>query len=160
MINSTAAPFWIFRVREKKQLLALRQKARQIGHLLHFPPVEEACIAAGAFAVGIQAREAFGEFEVCFELDQHSLTVHARPIPTIGTAVEPKSLLKLTKSLPEAAKGYSVVDLGWLIARINEGTPIDLFGETRKQNEEILYLLHLLRHPEEHQLHGRNSSAA
>ena len=142
-------PFWTFRVVEKKDLLALRQKARQIAHLLHFPPLEETCIAAGVFAVGAKAKESLAEFDVCFQLDPLSLTVYACPTATNVLSEESKSLLKLIKPLPEAAKGISVVDLGWLIPRINENMPSDLFGELTKQNQEVLLLLHLLRQQNE-----------
>ena len=47
----------------------------------------------------------------------------------------------------------------FLIGRINEQTPSDLFGELNKQNQEILLLLHLLHHPAD-QLGQKSTSAA
>ena len=142
-------PFWTFPLREKRDFLALRQKARQIAHLLHFPPLEEACVTAGVFAVAACARERIAAPEICFHLDQHHLTVTARPQ---AESVPPhpenlRDLLRLAKPLPEAARNFAAADLGWLIVRINDNTPADLFGELCKQNQEVLQLLHLLHHP-------------
>ena len=58
------------------------------------------------------------------------------------------SVLKLSKPLPEAAQKESPEDLGWLIARINDQTPRDLYGELVKQNQDVLQMLYLLQHPE------------
>ena len=99
MPNST--PFWLFPVRDKRDFLALRQKARQIAHLLHFPPLQEACVAAGVFAIAAQARETLGACEICFQLEQQHLTVQARTLASeAGTAKpadSPRPLLKLSK---------------------------------------------------------------
>ena len=72
---------------------------------------------------------------------------------------EIRTLLKLAKPLPEPARHFAADDLGWLIARINDNTPADLYGELCKQNQEILQLLHLLHHPGE-QAAGASISAA
>jgi hypothetical protein len=142
----SSTPFWRFPVREKRDFLALRQKARQIAHLLHFPPLEEACVAAGVFAIAAQARQRLGECEVCFHLEQHHLIVEARALAgSARPADDTGPLLKLAKPLPEAARPFAAEDLGWLMGRINDGAPADLFGELRKQNEEILLLLHLVQ---------------
>ena len=157
-------PFWTLRVHEKREVLVARQKARQIAHLLHYPPLEEACVAAGVFAIAAQAREHYEICDICFQLDSQHLVVFARPLnqPDVLEAPQAKSngpMLKLSKSLPEAAKGYSVDELAFLIGRINEQAPADLFGELSKQNQEILILLHMLNHPEE-QLTSKSTSAA
>jgi len=193
---AASKPFWTLRVHDKRDVLVARHKARQMAHLLHFPPLEEACIAAGVFAIAAQARDHYEIYDLCFQLDHHQLVVFARPLHADevpapcatrakSTASESESremchaavsattssaarsemskstapLLKLAKALPEAARGYAVDDLAFLIARINEQAPADLFGELSKQNQEILFLLHLVRHPEE-QLNQKSTSAA
>lgn len=189
-------PFWTLRVHDKRDVLVARHKARQMAHLLHYPALEEACIAAGVFAIAAQARDHYEIYDLCFQLDHHQFVVFARPLhpeedftpPSPGHAKgilgeleaqachsparsatsslarnEPSKnatpLLKLAKALPEAARGYAVDDLAFLIARINEQAPADLFGELSKQNQEILFLLHLLSHPDE-QLRQKSPSAA
>ncbi len=192
---AASKPFWTLRVHDKRDVLVARHKARQIAHLLHFPPLEEACIAAAAFAIAAQARDQFEICDLCFHLDPNQLTIHAKPLhegePSIatmpqlhgvvreGAANESKpsavagnvastkgdgvknssSLMKLAKALPEAARGFAVDDLAFLMGRINDQAPADLYGELSKQNQEILLLLHLLHHPEE-QLSQKSTSAA
>ncbi len=184
-------PFWTLRVHDKRDVLVARHKARQMAHLLHFPPLEEACIAAGTFAIAAQARDHYEIYDLCFQLDHHQFVVFARPLHAeeFSAPCPPRAknlaneadsrevphaaaatargettkgaapLLKLAKALPEAARGFAVDDLAFLIARINEQAPADLFGELSKQNQEILFLLHLLSHPQE-QLNLKSTSAA
>lgn len=160
---AASKPFWTLRVHEKRDVLIARHKARQIAHLLHFAPLDEACVAAGVFAIAAQARAHYEICEICFQLDTQHLVVFARAM-TAGEDEEstPKSsqpLLRLAKPLPEAAKGYAIDDLAFLIGTINQQAPADLFGELNQQNQEILFLLHLLNHPEE-QLNQKSTSAA
>lgn len=138
-------PFWSFEVRERRELVILRQKARQIAHLLHFPPFGEACVAAGAFAAAAHARERHPAIRVDVALDQRRLVI--APHPADGTAFTPGSLLKLERPLPEAARAFDPDDLGWLIACINDHTRNDVYGEVCRQNQEVLELLHLVAHP-------------
>ncbi|MCE9553142.1 MAG: hypothetical protein K8T91_07160 [Planctomycetes bacterium] len=152
-------PFWTLRVHEKRDVLVARQKARQIAHLLHFPPLEEACIAAGTFAVAAQARDHYEICDLCFQLDHHQLVVFAKPLGDEPSVPSAKSLMKLAKPVPDAARGYSVDELAFLIGRINDQAPADLFGDLSKQNQEILLLLHLLNHPAD-QLGQKSTSAA
>jgi hypothetical protein len=187
-----AKPFWTLRVHDKRDVLVARHKARQMAHLLHYPPLAEACIAAGVFAIAAQARDHYEIYDLCFQLEHHQLIVFARPLHAddgMGTGATRKGsaeagpisfhggaapantatrsepsrgtapLLKLAKALPEAARGFAVDDLAFLIGRINEQAPVDLFGELNKQNQEILFLLHLLNHPQE-QLGQKSTSAA
>lgn len=147
-------PFWTLRVHEKRDVLVARQKARQIAHLLHFAPLDEACVAAGVFAIAAQAREQFEIADICFHLENNQLVVCAKPLgAALGAAlvaagaVEAKApLMKLAKALPDAAREFAVDELAFLIGRINDQAPVDLYGELSKQNQEILLLLHLLTH--------------
>jgi hypothetical protein len=140
-------PPWTFVLRERRDVLVVRQRARQVAHLLQFPPLEQACIAAGVFMIADQARRAYSVPELCFELLEGNLNVFARPSAESLKRTE-EALLKLSKPLPEAARKESPEDLGWLIARINDQTPRDLYGEVCKQNQDVLHLLHLLQNTE------------
>ena len=142
-----STPQWAFPLREKRDVLVVRQRARQVAHLLRFSPLDQACIAAGVFMIADQARRAYSASEICFRLEDRQLTVCARPTAECLSKAD-ASLLKLTKPLPEAAQKESPEDLGWLIARINDQTPRDLYGELVKQNQDVLEMLHLLQHPE------------
>jgi hypothetical protein len=142
-----STPQWTFPLREKRDVLVVRQRARQVAHLLHFSPLDQACIAAGVFMIADQARRVFSASEICFGLEDRQLIVSARPT-TESPSQADASLLKLAKPLPAEAQKQSPEDLGWLIARINDQTPRDLYGELVRQNQEVLQLLHLLQHPE------------
>jgi hypothetical protein len=142
-----STPHWTFPLRAKRDVLVVRQRARQVAHLLHFSPFDQACIAAGVFMIADQARRAFSASEICFRLEDRQLTVFAQPTTECSSNAE-AHLLKLTKPLPEDAQKQSPEDLAWLIARINDQTPCDLYGELVKQNQDVLQLLHLLQHPE------------
>jgi hypothetical protein len=142
-----STPQWTFPLREKRDVLIVRQRARQIAHLLHFSPLDQACIAAGVFMIADQARRVFSVSEICFGLEDGQLTVFARPTSeSLSKADGPLS--KLAKPLPAEAQKQAPEDLGWLIARISDQTPRDLYGELLRQNQEVLQLLHLLQHPE------------
>jgi hypothetical protein len=142
-----STPQWTFVLREKRDVLVVRQRARQVAHLLQFSPLDQACIAAGVFMIADQARQAFSVPEICFQLDDRQLTVCARPTAeSLAKAETP--ILKLAKPLPEGTRKESPEEIAWLIARINDQTPRDLYGELLKQNHDVLQLLHLLQHPE------------
>jgi hypothetical protein len=143
-----STPQWTFSLRANRDVLVVRQRARQVAHLLHFSPLEQACIAAGVFMIADQARRAYSASEICFGLEDRQLTVCARPLPGERPLKTEAALLKLAKPLPEAAQKESPEDLGWLIARINDQTPPDLYGELLKQNQDVLQMVHLLQHPE------------
>ena len=143
-----STPHWTFPLREKRDVLVVRQRARQVAHLLHFSPLDQACIAAGVFMIADQALRANSASEICFGLEDRQLTVSARPIAEERPSKPDVSLMKLKKPLPVAAQKQSLEDLGWLIARINDQTPRDLYGELLRQNQDVLQLLYLLQHPE------------
>ena len=91
-----STPQWTFVLREKRDVLAVRQRARQVAHLLQFSPLEQACIAAGVFMIADQARRAFSVAEICFRLEDRQLTVSARPTAD--------SLSKAETSVMEASR--------------------------------------------------------
>ena len=142
-----STPQWTFPLRVKRDVLVVRQRARQVAHLLRFSPFDQACIAAGVFMIADQARRAYSVSEIRFAIEEKHLIVCARPTEE-SVARGDASLLKLAKPLPESAQKESPGDLGWLISRIIDQTPRDLYGEMVKQNQDVLQMLHLLQHPE------------
>jgi hypothetical protein len=148
----TAHPFSTFPVRGKKDAIRARHRARQIASLLRFSPQEQACIAAGTFAVVCQALDVLGKALLCFQIEANQLQVFIR----VGGQAERRArgrrsgsadgdarpLLRLVKPLPEE-QPMSEADLAWLIDNAEE-SPIELFEEVVKQNQEVLGLLHEL----------------
>lgn len=153
MANQT--PFWTYRVQAPRDLVMVRQKARQAAHLLHFSPLEIACVAAGAFTVAEQAWQLHRDCVIRFQIQPNHLVVSSSP-NEMTEGIADTRLLKLSKPLPEAARQYSVEDLAFLLAKINDNVPADLVGELRQQNQEVLHLLHLLNHPQD----GQNRAAS
>jgi hypothetical protein len=140
-----AKPFLILAVRGKKEVLALRQKARLVARLLHYEPREQTCIAAGAFAVAQQAWGKLGEVQICFHIDQDHFHIFAqtRSQEASETAAD-SGLLRLTKPLP-SEKRLSDVDVAFLVSKMGSALAGNLFDEIVKQNHEVLTLLQELQ---------------
>ena len=150
----SASPFLTLSIRGKKDVILARHRARQVALLLRFPVQEQACIAAGTFAVACRARDSLGRFHLCFQVEDNHLRVYARSVasdvPTSTTAVnrfaavqEGEGLLRLEKQLPEPVP-LALTDLAWLVHN-GGGDGSGLFEEVVKQNGEILMLLHELQ---------------
>ena len=154
----TAHPFSTFPVRGKKDAIRARHRARQIASLLRFPLQEQACIAAGTFAVACQALDVLGKALLCFQLEDNQLQVYIRTGGQIERQRRRKrhelvdgdgpSLMRLVKRLPEE-QPISEADLAWLIHNADE-SPVELFEEVVKQNQEMLSLLHELAASQKH----------
>jgi hypothetical protein len=155
----TITPFLTCKLRGKKDAILARQKARRIASLLCYPPHEQACIAAGVFVVACQGLALLGKARLCFQIENRQLQVFAQqaiseqsntcPAPAnriteVLREVDPKTLYRLTKPLPPEQQ-VSEKDLGWLVHKVEETAPDNLFGEIVRQNQEILSLLHELR---------------
>jgi hypothetical protein len=140
-------PFLILKVRGKKEILALRQKARLVAQLLRYEPYEQTCIAAGAFAVARQALAQMGKARICFQIEAEQLHIFAQGCRADGeAAAEPgRMLLRLAKPLP-AERGLAEVDVAWLVKSMDLTVSNGLFEEVVKQNQEVLTLLHELQH--------------
>src|SRR5438105_1663292 len=146
-----AHPFLTFPIRGKKDAIRARHQARLVASLLHFSPLEQVCIAAGAFAVVCQALPVLRKFALCFEIDGEQLHVYARqpsiapeeakPVNRIKShTAEAPALLRLAKRLP-GDQAVAEADLAWLVHNA-ESRPAKLFDEVIKQNQEVLALLH------------------
>src|SRR5579883_3222167 len=129
-----AEPFFTFPVRGKEDAIRVRHHARHIASLLRFPPLEQACIAAGTFALVAGALRLLGPFEVCFRLADGHLHVNV--------AADVAGLMRLAKPLP-SSDVPAPEDLAWLVCRADFGSH-GLFEEVAKQNQEVLALLHEL----------------
>jgi hypothetical protein len=152
----TITPFLSLKLRGKKDAVLLRQRARRVASLLCFDPHEQACIAAGAFVVACQALSVFRKARICFQIDHHQLQIFAQEalpaeradgqrIAGLLPEVDPKTLFRLTKALPEQTHGTEEMDLGWLVRKVEETACDSLFDEMIKQNQEVLALLHEVR---------------
>ena len=156
----TIAPFLALKLRGKKDAVLARQRARRVASILTFDVHEQACIAAGTFVVACQALVLFGKARLCFQIQNHQLHVFAQDMNAETDAAlqpvskrlagmfpegDPKTLFRLTKSLPPQLHPAEEVELGWLVNQVEKKACNGLFDEIVKQNQEVLGLLHELR---------------
>jgi hypothetical protein len=135
-------------VRSKRDVLAARQRARQLARLLRFEPREQLCIAAGTFAIAAQALRWYGSATLYFEISADTLLVtrrlgRRRPRSrknSIPTAYDGQ-IERLVKPLPGSGAAFAPEDLIWIAAQLTQRTPLDVFEEMESQNHEMLALL-------------------
>lgn len=152
----TISPFLSLKLRGKKDAVLTRQRARRVASLLCFDPHEQACIAAGTFVIASQALTVFREPRICFLIENHQLHIFAQESQIADPAegqrlagllseVNARKLFRLTKALPEQTLSTELLDLGWLVRKVEETACDGLFDEMVKQNQEVLALLHEVR---------------
>lgn len=152
----TITPFLSLKLRGKKDAILSRQRARRVASLLCFDPHEQACIAAGTFVIACQSLTVHAKARICFQIDNHQLHIFAQATEVSKPAdgqrlaglfneVDPKTLFRLAKNLPEQTNAAEEMDLGWLVRKVEETACDGLFDEIVKQNQELLALLHEVR---------------
>jgi hypothetical protein len=144
-------------------VVAVRQHARQIAGLLGFGPSEQARIAAVVFEIAQHAVTFARRVSIQFQLVGNTLRV----LPVSSRAqrsaraerFDPRGMRRLLKylqrechrhdervsmlsvPLPEEPLAPAREDLPWLIEELVRRTPLSLFDEIHKQNQEVLRLL-------------------
>jgi len=136
-------PLITLSLKSKRDVLFARQRARQIAVLFHYSPQDQACIAAGAFAVAIQALRNAKGCQLRMQIDNKVLQIF--PVPKEGDGNPSPTSLRLEKPLPLAAADLSPEDVAWLLYQLNRQTQFHMFEEIEHQNQEMLALLHDLR---------------
>src|SRR5438132_9948522 len=101
-------------LRSHRDVLLARQKARQIAVLFRFSPREQACIAAGAFAVAAQALRRSRSGELCIQVVNTTLHVFAQ-VKHARQPSHPPASLRVIKALPAAGPGLAAEDVAWLV---------------------------------------------
>ncbi|MBY0526661.1 MAG: hypothetical protein K2R98_24910 [Gemmataceae bacterium] len=118
-------------LRRRRDLLAARQRARQIASLLGFDRDERAVVAATAFEFARLTLEERDGATLHFVLAADRLQVFA----------EPGMSFRLERPLPEKGRAMCAEDVRWAVQELQMLTPIDLFEEVHHQNQEILLAL-------------------
>lgn len=134
-------------LRNKRDTIIARQRARQIAGLLGFDTQQQAGIAAGVFAIAWQVLSMRSPIELSFHLDDGLLRVLARSRRRASDpdrTAAPTSVSCLEKSVPDRAK-LSFEDLVWAIDRLDEITPALMYEEVYRLNQELLATLHALQ---------------
>lgn len=130
-------------LRSKRDAVVVRQRARQAAKLLLFDASEQACIAAGAFAIAVQALRWNKRGSLCLQTDRNQLTIFAQSKRDTGPS------LRLVKPLPAGLRERSADDVGWILQQLEQLAPVDLFEEFQTQNQEMLATLHALQRAHE-----------
>lgn len=128
-------------LRQKRDLLVVRQRARQLAGLLGFEPAEQAGFAAAVFALACHAAGGRARVTLTFHAGPETLEVLAAAGGSRGEI----PALRLVKALPGKGRGMTVADVAWAVKQLDRHTPPDLFEEVCKQNQELLQALHVLR---------------
>ncbi len=137
-------------LRSRRDVLQARQRARQVAALLHFSPDEQACIAAGAFAVAMEALRRSASGELCLQIENHALHIFPQLAsvrsnqPAILSFFAAQRSLCMIKTLPADAPPLADDDLAWIAVQLQECASQSLFEEVRNQNQEVLALLSAL----------------
>src|SRR5262245_18840270 len=135
-------PFLTLPVRSCRDLVHVRQRARQVAGLLRFEPHDVVAIAAGAFVVAERAKTILQHATVCFAVVDRHLRVYAR---ASKSQVLPSELIVLSRPLPHDDRQVAVADITWLIRQVQLLAPTSLRAELARQNLEVLELLTALR---------------
>jgi hypothetical protein len=157
------------KLRGRRDLVLARWRARQIAGLLGFEFQEQAGIAAAVFEIAQQSYKRRVGVLIRFQLKEELLQVFAvggrprqpagRPPgdrdpcgirrfldwlgggPTAGTPAW------LTRPVPKKALAPAREDLPWLVEVLARHTPLDLFAEIQKQNQELVRALQAVKTP-------------
>lgn len=119
-------------LRKKRDLVRSRQRARQIAGLLGFDAREQMEFAAAVFELArvVQREERCGRLR--FRLG--ATVIRVEPVQSnLGLCLE--------KPVDEARFRMSREDLVWAVRELDHGTPLNVFEEMEKQNQELLTVL-------------------
>ena len=120
-------------LRTKRDAVVARQRARQAAALLRFDIVEQATIAAGAFAIAVEALAGRGACPLFIRVTDGALLIDSE-----GAS------LRLVKPTPLAARSLPASEFTWMMRQLQELEGGPLFDEFRAQNQEMLHVLHLM----------------
>ena len=128
----------LFRVAvgSKHDVVRARQRARQIAGMLGLAPLEQAAVAATVFYLADQARTSCVSPTLRFAVEDGHLLV----APVEAAPGHAASSLCLRYPLPRRADALPAIDLAWIAGELDERTPLDLFAEMQRQNQELLAL--------------------
>jgi hypothetical protein len=134
------------RLRNKRDAMVARQRARQLAGLLGYDNHDQAVIAAGVFAIAWQVLGLRSPVELSFDIENNLLRVFARSRrrPADEATSPSTSVLCLEKPVPERTR-IGLDDLAWAIDCLDNITPAQMYEEIYRLNQELLATLHALQ---------------
>lgn len=129
----------------KRDALLARQRARQVASLLGYDFHDQACIAAGVFAIACQVLSLGAPMRLCFSVanDCFHVFVSGRAAKLQNSPHE-LSLFRLEKGIPSRCK-LSGEDLVWAVKQLDQLVPVSTFDEIYHVNQELLATIHALK---------------
>jgi hypothetical protein len=122
-------------VRSKRDLLAVRQRTRQLVSLLGFAATEQASIPSAVFDLAWQALCQHGQTRVSIAVEEGKLVI----IHDAG--VTPSPPVRLERALPQRTDAPAADDLLWLVQQLGQRTPLIVFEELARMNQDLLHVL-------------------
>jgi hypothetical protein len=123
------------RLGRKRDVIEARQRARQVAGLLGFDSRDQACIAAGVFALACQAYRQKAHLTLFFRLRNGVLHVFFGK--RNGGA---SNLPGIEKRLPEKTF-FAEADIKWMVGQVVRRPAPSLFEEMEKLNQDLLEAL-------------------
>jgi hypothetical protein len=134
-------------LRTRRDVVLVRQRARQISRLLGYDGGEQSRLAAAVFQFACLAFEKSCRPEISFRLtDGHLQVVCCPGRPRKGGCADgppPSSVVE--RPLPKKDLPLERPDLAWAVQQLARLTPLNLFDEIRQQNQELVQALHELQ---------------
>jgi len=116
----------------KKDLVQIRQRARQLAALLGYGARDQAILAAGVFALACQRHRCQGRTTWNFSLENGHLRIFPEDMDRRSGQIE--------KWLPEKS-ALSEADIRWVTKEMGRQATVDIFGEIQKLNQELVQAL-------------------
>jgi hypothetical protein len=147
-------PILTLKIRNRRDVLRARQRARQIAGLLGFELLEKTAIACAVFEIARRACRSMGGSAIRFQLDESTLAVfpvkcgHGRADVDLHSSWDSKpfhpaepatdSMLRLDRPQPSRALPLDRESLAFVAAELSRLTPFDVFEEIHQHNQELL----------------------
>lgn len=124
-------PIFSLPLRRKRDVVAARQRARQIAGLLGYDRRQQVQIAAAVFDLAAL---------FCRQNGKGVLRFHAAD-GAFRVSTEPVILLRLERPLPPGVLDMAGGDIAWAAGALDDMTPLDPFDEMVQLNRELLQTL-------------------
>jgi hypothetical protein len=141
-------PLLTVRLRRNRDLLLVRQRARQIARILGFDAAEQSRIAAAVFHLAWHAVRHVRRPDLVFRIADAVLHVAPqcpRGGDPAGARETPDGCLRLERPLPQTAEALDAADVAWALRELMRLAPPSVFEEVQQQNQDLLQAYHELQ---------------
>jgi hypothetical protein len=132
------------RLRRNRDLLLVRQRARQAARILGFEASEQGQIAAAVFHLAWHAFHHLQQPDLVFRIADSVLHVVPEDRRT-ALGETPGGCLRLERPLPKTAEALAAEDVAWALQELVRLTPPSVFDEVQQQNQDLLQAYHELQ---------------